>query len=85
MDGQLVYVAGIFFTADIFVNFHIAYPKKSHRGETKIEVPDGKQVAKEYVLHGGFIIDLIAVIPAYIEVSSASVIPTSVQSQIGQH
>lgn len=64
----VVAAVGFFFTADMFIKFHVTTPCKSQRGNQQPEVPDGNAVAKNYMLYGGFVVDLVATVPSYIEV-----------------
>ena len=63
--------AGILFTIDMFIRFHVAEPKKLDN--RVIVVPDGSAVAKSYIFHGSFAIDFLATLPSWIEVSSLAV------------
>lgn len=58
---------GLFYLIDILIKFHIAVPKKT---ETRSVVcPDGPEVARDYVLHGAFLIDFLTFLPALLEVT----------------
>ena len=62
--------AGAIFTVDMVLRFHVATPAVA-TNTRKVVTPDGYQVAKSYMLHGSFAIDLLATIPSWIEVSAA--------------
>lgn len=63
----MVLCAGLLFTLDMFLRFHIAVPIKT---DTRVMiVPDGKVVAKNYALKGSFAIDFLATLPSWLEVS----------------
>ena len=66
VNTSQVSCAGGFFFADILVKFHISRPQKTD--SRAIRYPGGKEVAKQYVLEGPFIIDFLTFLPAFFEV-----------------
>ena len=59
--------AGALFTADILLRFHTGVLMVHDQSAARV-VTDGRAIAQHYMLHGSFIIDLLATLPAWAEV-----------------
>lgn len=66
----LVCMAGIILLAVVWIRFHTAVVacKKSD----DLIIPDGKTIAAEYIRKGTFVIDLLSLVPFFVQVWSTS-------------
>lgn len=65
-DNTYLAVAGVILLAVVWIRFHTA--KMACKNSEEQIIPDGKTIAADYIHRGTFVIDVVSLIPFFVQV-----------------